>query len=68
MNAAPGTVRVVVDARLARQKLLLLHPLRNDATTAVSPEGLLVLLRACGHEPEIRALGDTGRTAGPRVT
>ncbi|MEU3300148.1 prolyl-tRNA synthetase associated domain-containing protein [Streptomyces sp. NPDC006678] len=68
MNAAPGTIRVVVDARLTEHELLLFHPLRNDATTAVSPEGLLVFLRACGHEPEIRALGGTGRSAGPRGT
>ncbi|MFD9030502.1 prolyl-tRNA synthetase associated domain-containing protein [Streptomyces sp. NPDC059567] len=60
MNAAPGTIRVVVDARLAEHKLLLFHPLRNDATTAVSPEGPLAFLRACGHEPEVRTLGAPG--------
>ncbi|MCB5167388.1 prolyl-tRNA synthetase associated domain-containing protein [Streptomyces bambusae] len=56
MNAAPGSVRVVLDARLTAHELLLFHPLRNDATTAVSPEGILTFLRACGHEPEVRAL------------
>ncbi|MFF2382533.1 prolyl-tRNA synthetase associated domain-containing protein [Streptomyces sp. NPDC058108] len=63
MNAAPGALRVVVDARLTEHRSLLVHPLRNDATTAVSPEGLLLFLRACGHEPEIRSLGAPGRTA-----
>ncbi|MGP3690285.1 prolyl-tRNA synthetase associated domain-containing protein [Streptomyces sp. IBSNAI002] len=64
MNAAPETVRVVVDARLTGYELLLFHPLRNDATTAISPEGLLVFLRSCGYEPEVRALGATSRAAG----
>ncbi|MFF4978397.1 YbaK/EbsC family protein [Streptomyces sp. NPDC001083] len=63
MNAAPGTLRVVVDARLTEHRSLLGHSLRNDATTAVSPEGLLTCLRACDHEPEIRSLGAPGRTA-----
>ncbi|MEU0035645.1 YbaK/EbsC family protein [Streptomyces sp. NPDC006333] len=67
MNTAPGTLRVVVDARLTEHKLLLFHPLRNDATIAVSPEGLLTFLRACGHEPEVRALGTPGRTTRPHV-
>ncbi|MFE5486132.1 prolyl-tRNA synthetase associated domain-containing protein [Streptomyces sp. NPDC056527] len=68
MDAAPGTIRVVVDARLTEHKLLLLHPLRNDATTAVSPEGLLTFLRACGHEPEVRPLGAPGPTQEPHLT
>lgn len=67
MNAAPGMLRVVIDARLTEQNLLLFHPLRNDATTAVSPEGLFTFLCACGHEPEVRALGSPGRTAAPHV-
>ncbi|MGW2016673.1 prolyl-tRNA synthetase associated domain-containing protein [Streptomyces sp. NPDC001927] len=68
LNAAPGTVRVVVDARLAEHNLLLFHPLRNDATTALSLEGVLAFLRACGHEPEVRILGDSGWTEQPHVT
>ncbi|MFJ2397250.1 prolyl-tRNA synthetase associated domain-containing protein [Streptomyces sp. NPDC087843] len=67
MNTAPGTLRVVVDARLTEHKLLLFHPLRNDATIAVSPKGLLTFLRACGHEPEVRALGAPDRTTRPHA-
>ncbi len=51
MNAAPGTVTVVLDRALTEQDPVHFHPLRNDATLAVSPDGLLAFLRGAGHEP-----------------
>jgi len=51
MNAAPGAITVVLDAALMAQDPINFHPLRNDATVAVSPAGLLAFLRESGHEP-----------------
>lgn len=51
INAAPGRVTVVLDAALMTQDPVNFHPLRNDATTSLSPAGLLAFLRGLGHEP-----------------
>jgi Ala-tRNA(Pro) deacylase len=32
------------------------HPLVNTATLSLSPENLLVFIRACGHEPNMLSL------------
>ncbi|MCC6921360.1 MAG: prolyl-tRNA synthetase associated domain-containing protein [Alphaproteobacteria bacterium] len=51
MNAAPGSITVVLDAALMALDPVNFHPLRNDATLAVSPQGLLAFLRGSGHAP-----------------
>lgn len=57
INAAPGAVRVVIDAALAEPGARVnFHPLVNTATTALRAEELLRFLRALGHQPEILAL------------
>jgi Ala-tRNA(Pro) deacylase len=53
INAGPDRVRFVLDAALLAHDPVNFHPLSNDATTAVSPEGLLAFVRACGHDPLI---------------
>ena len=53
VNAAPGGIRVVLDARLLRDGPVNVHPLVNTATTALAPEDLLAFLRGLGHAPEI---------------
>jgi Ala-tRNA(Pro) deacylase len=53
INDAERRVRVVLDAGMMTLGPLNFHPLRNDATTAISPEGLLAFIRSCGHEPEV---------------
>jgi Ala-tRNA(Pro) deacylase len=64
LGVTPGSVTVfaLINDRLGRVGLLLdegllhvdpvnFHPLSNDATTAVSPAGLLAFLDATGHAP-----------------
>ncbi|MFJ6632581.1 prolyl-tRNA synthetase associated domain-containing protein [Streptomyces sp. NPDC091376] len=66
MNAAPGSISVVLDRGLLTRTPLHFHPLRNDATTAVSPQGLIAFLRDCGHEPmllDFRTLGHDSNDA-----
>ena len=53
MNAAPGAIAVVLDSELMAHDPVNFHPLRNDATLAISPAGLLAFLSDCGHEPRL---------------
>lgn len=50
MNDADGAVRVVLDARLATQDRVNVHPMRNTATLGLSGENLIEFLAAVGHE------------------
>jgi len=53
----PGRrVRFILDEALMAHDIVNFHPLRNDATTAISREDLLAFVRALGREPEIMAL------------
>ena len=51
INAAPGSVTVVLDAGLARADRANVHPLRNTATVGLSGADILRLLVHWGHEP-----------------
>lgn len=51
INDRAHQVRLVLDAALLRTDPVNFHPLRNDATTAVSRDGLLTFLRALGVQP-----------------
>jgi Ala-tRNA(Pro) deacylase len=54
VNAPPGSVRPVIDRRLAEGPgPVNCHPLTNTATTALAPQDLLRFLRELGHAPEI---------------
>ncbi len=53
MNDIEGRVAFVLDAALLAHDPVNFHPLKNDATTALSPEGLVAFARATGHEPRI---------------
>jgi len=56
INDARRRVHVVLDAWMMEQPLINYHPLRNDATTTVSPAGLLSFVRWCGNPFEVVAL------------
>ena len=60
-NDPEGRVRFALDAALLAFDLVNFHPLRNDATTAISSGDLLRFVRACGHEPVILAFDVDGR-------
>jgi len=51
MNDGAGRVRMALDAALFEHDPVNFHPLRNDATTAVSPGDLVRFLTATGHAP-----------------
>jgi Ala-tRNA(Pro) deacylase len=56
INAAPGSITVVLDASLARAAAVGVHPLRNTATLALTGGAILDLLRHWGHDPLIAAI------------
>jgi Ala-tRNA(Pro) deacylase len=53
VNDPARLVRFILDAALMNHELVNFHPLKNDATTAVSSSDLLSFVRALGREPEI---------------
>ena len=53
INETAKAVQVVLQRRMMEMDLLNYHPLRNDATTTISPTDLLKFLTAVGHDPLI---------------
>lgn len=51
INAAAGSVTVVLDASLAAASRVHVHPLRNTATIGLAGRDILQLLRHWGHPP-----------------
>jgi len=56
INAAPGSLTVVVDEALAAAGTVNVHPLRNTATIGLSGATILDLLRHWGHRPLVAAI------------
>ena len=53
INDRDGRVRFVLDKALLAHETVNFHPLKNDATTAVSSDDLIHFAEATGHPPEI---------------
>lgn len=53
INAAPGSITIVIDAGLAEAENVNVHPLRNTGTLGLSGASILKLLRHWGHQPLI---------------
>lgn len=51
INAAPGSVAVVLDSTLAETGRINVHPLRNTGTLGLAGSDVLRLLRHWGHTP-----------------
>lgn len=51
MNDAQKRVRPVLDARMMACETVNFHPLRNDMTTGITPENLLVFMKDLGLDP-----------------
>ena len=51
INETANVVQVVLQRRMMEMDLLNYHPLRNDATTTLSPLDRLKFMRAMGHVP-----------------
>ena len=56
INAAPGSITVVLDAGLAAAQRVNVHPLRNTGTIGLAGATILDLLRHWGHEPLIASI------------
>ena len=56
INAAPGSIAVVLDAGLAAAGRVNVHPLRNTATIGLSGADILRLLRHWGHAPLVATI------------
>ena len=63
INDAARRVRLVLDVALLDAELVNFHPLRNDATTALAPAGLLTFIAATGREAVIVRFDANGRPA-----
>ncbi|MGD9968395.1 MAG: prolyl-tRNA synthetase associated domain-containing protein [Hyphomonadaceae bacterium] len=51
INDPERAVTLVLDEALFAHEHVNFHPLRNDATTAISPADMLKFIRALGHAP-----------------
>jgi Ala-tRNA(Pro) deacylase len=52
-ESARALAAVIVDDALMKWPLAWFHPLSNDASTGVAPDGLIAFIRACGFEPQL---------------
>ncbi|MBC8240016.1 MAG: prolyl-tRNA synthetase associated domain-containing protein [Alphaproteobacteria bacterium] len=56
INDRECRVNVVLDKEMMTYSVLNYHPLVNDATTAITPDDLMIFIRSCGHDPAVVAL------------
>ncbi|HEY1794794.1 MAG TPA: prolyl-tRNA synthetase associated domain-containing protein [Stellaceae bacterium] len=61
INDTAHRVTVVLDKGMLAHAPLNYHPLENDRTTAIAPEGLIRFIASCGHAPRILDLGPLDR-------
>lgn len=58
MNDTEGRVTAVFDQGMMDLSPLNFHPLKNDATSQISPDDLLKFARATGHDPVISEIDE----------
>lgn len=58
INDTDGRVTVVLDQGMMALTPLNFHPLKNDATTQITPDDLVTFLQATGHEPLISEIDE----------
>lgn len=56
INAAPGSITVVLDQSLALADRVNVHPLRNTATLGLAGATIVDLLRHWGHQPLVASI------------
>jgi len=62
LNDVSQAVTLIIDKRLTRHDIVNFHPLKNEATTAISTQDMLKFTKATGHDPQII---DFAALAGP---
>jgi Ala-tRNA(Pro) deacylase len=58
INDKTNRITVILDEAMMRQTPLNYHPLKNDATTSITPDDLITFMKSCGHNPRIVAVSD----------
>ena len=53
INDTDNSVKLVLDKALLDHDLVNFHPLKNDATTAISRDDMMTFINATEHEPQI---------------
>ncbi len=53
LNDRDGRAAMILDKAILGHELVNAHPLRNDRTTAITPDGLLQFLDACEHPAQL---------------
>ena len=53
LNESARNIKVVLDKKMMKEKILNYHPLRNDATTTITASDLLKFIYAMEHTPII---------------
>jgi Ala-tRNA(Pro) deacylase len=57
INDAAGRVKLLIDEKLADAEIVNFHPLKNDATTAISGADMIRFATVCEHEPRVLSRG-----------
>lgn len=58
INDINNRINVILDEAMMRETPLNYHPLKNDATTSITPDDLITFIKSCGHAPRIVAVSD----------
>lgn len=58
INDSDQDVTLIIDQRLTEHDVVNFHPLLNDATTAISSDGMIRFAKATGHDPIILDLAN----------
>ncbi len=58
INDTTNRTNVILDEAMMLETPLNYHPLKNDATTAITPDDLVAFIKSCGHAPRIVAVSD----------
>jgi len=62
INDQPGSVTMILDARLAEYERINCHPLTNTMTTGIAYTDLMRFLSETGHAPEVLAIHSVAET------
>lgn len=61
INDVEHKVQPVLDDEMLKLSPVNYHPLRNDRTTAITPQDLVRFVEACGHKPIIASIPELAR-------
>ena len=62
INDPDQVVRLVLDAKILQGEMIYVHPLVNDMTLGIAPDGLLRFFQHCGHDPLVLDFDAKGTT------